>query len=248
MLGFRKIVAAGNDFLVLSVDPALLSAEERRRLCDRHWSIGADGIVHLYPATEPYHFRMGYWNADGELGSFCGNGARVAIKLAQEVYQKTHFHFLAADGAHDGEVFAPDRIGVTLTIRRPPQIRPAGGLWVDSGSPHLLLPVEGDLWSLPLSEIAPALRLEPTFDPGGVNVNFYATLADGYALRTYERGVEAETLSCGTACVALAATLGQRSVKIHTKGGALLVYRLDEQTYQLQGPVVEVASGILYRF
>lgn len=245
MLSFRKFVAAGNDFLVLSVDPALLSEKERQRLCDRHWSVGADGIVHIYPTEAPYAFRMGYWNADGKPGTFCGNGARVALKLAQETYQETRFTFLAADGAHMGEVLEPDWLGVTLTIYRPPQARPAGGVWVDSGSPHLILPAQGDLWTLPLQEIAPPLRLEQTFDPNGVNVSFYALTPDGYALRTYERGVEAETLSCGTACVALAALSGQTALKIHTRGGTLFVYRLDEKTYQLQGPLFEAASGVL---
>jgi len=246
---FRKFHAAGNSFLVLSEDPHNLSTELRRRLCDTHYGLGADGIVaiRLSSAGKASDFEMFYWNADGEPGSFCGNGARLALWLAHEATGKDYFRFLAADGAHEGWIVEtePVWIGVTLELRRAPRPRPEGGYWVDTGSPHLLLPLGNpeELRHLPLESVARPLRWETTYDPGGVNVSFYAPFAEGYAIRTYERGVEAETQSCGTAAVALAALSGEESLSLYPPGGRLLVSRLSETSFRLEGPLVEIARG-----
>jgi len=249
IMKFRKFHASGNSFLVLSEDPYTLSSELRRRLCNAHYGLGADGIVaiRLNDTEKEPDFEMFYWNADGEPGSFCGNGARLALWLAYEATGKSYFRFLAADGAHEGWIVEtePIWIGVTLRLRRSPQPRPEGGYWVDTGSPHLLLPVSNyeELRRISMESMARPLRQETAYDPGGVNVSFYAPCEEGYAIRTYERGVEAETQSCGTAAVALAVLSGKEHLSLYPPGGHLLVTRLSETCFRLEGPLVEIARG-----
>ncbi len=249
---FRKFHAAGNSFLVFSEDPCGFSSEVRRLLCSPQYGLGADGIVALRMDTllGGTDFEMFYWNADGELGTFCGNGARVAVWLAYEMAGKRYFRFRAADGLHEGWILQeePVWIGVTLMLRQPPQMRPGGGFWVNTGSPHLLLPANSldELRNLSLDTLARPLRWETTYDPGGVNVSYYASCEDGYAIRTYERGVEAETQSCGTAAVALAALSEKDPLSLYPPGGHLRVSRLSETSFRLEGPLVEIAQGRLF--
>ncbi len=249
---FRKFHAAGNSFLVLSENPNALAVERRRQLCSPHYGIGADGIVAIQHGGEKndIDFEMLYWNADGQRGTFCGNGARLAVWLAHEASGKKYFRFAAADGLHEGWILeeTPPWIGVALTLRRPPQLRPEGGTWVDTGSPHLLLPVKSfeELRSLPMESLARPLRWETTYDSGGVNVSFYVPYGEGYALRTFERGVEAETQSCGTAAVALAAIIQQDALTLFPLGGTLRVTRLSPMHFRLEGPLTEIAYGSLY--
>ncbi len=249
---FRKFHAAGNSFLVLSENADALSVERRRLLCSPHYGIGADGIVAIQLGGERdgIDFEMHYWNADGRRGTFCGNGARLAVWLAYEASGKKYFRFIAADGLHEGWILeeTPPWIGVTLTLHRPPQPRPEGGTWVDTGSPHLLIPVKSfeELRALPMESLARPLRWETTYDPGGVNVSFYARHGEGYALRTFERGVEAETQSCGTAAVALSALIQQDALKLFPLGGTLRVMRLSPTHFRLEGPLTEIAQGLLH--
>jgi len=251
---FRKFHGCGNSFLVLSEDPQGLSLEVRRSLCSPHYGLGADGIVaiRLTEGAPEIDFEMFYWNADGALGSFCGNGARLALWLAYEATGKKYFRFLASDGYHEGWILGeePIWIGVTLELRRAPQVRSEGGYWVDTGSPHLLLPVSTyeSLRELPLEAMARPLRQETTCDPKGVNVSFYAPYREGYALRTYERGVEAETQSCGTAAVALAALSNAEQITLYPPGGCLKVTRLSDSSFRLEGPLVEIAQGVFLGF
>lgn len=266
MLPFRKFHAAGNDFLVLEGSPDSLSDAQRRCLCDRHTGIGADGIVAIQPWIMQFRAEvplehgelfvpMHYWNADGKKGSFCGNGARVAMWLVYEQYRKAQATLVAADGEHKAEIvsLSPPRVAVQLTLRKPVQQVSSSQWFVDSGSPHLLIQVPTkELWTWPLALQAPTLRAETTYDPGGMNVSIFAPLEGGlWGLRTYERGVEAETLSCGTACVALAALLQkyperfhhlETSLSIHTRGGQLEV-REEGRDFWLIGPVEEVFQG-----
>jgi diaminopimelate epimerase len=256
MINFRKFEATGNEFLILSLHPCDLSPEQRRWLCDRRRGIGADGLLHIKqvgPSSEyrgeeaVYAFEMHYWNADGDVGTFCGNGARVAVWLAYEASQAKRFFFRAADGAHEGWILnqTPPRVAVSLKLHQAPVPGPNGGFYVHTGSPHLLIPIQNSetLLALPLEDVAKPLRWERTYDSQGVNVSFYAPLEEGYAMRTYERGVEAETLSCGTAAVALAALLDQAIITLYPPGGNLTVTRLNELTFRLEGPISEVIRG-----
>ncbi|MCX7606050.1 MAG: diaminopimelate epimerase [Bacteroidia bacterium] len=273
MLLFRKFHAAGNDFIVLEEDPTLLTEEARRRLCNRHFGVGADGIIYvteipslppgpaLSPSSSPADtvdaatFLFRYWNADGKLGSFCGNGARVAAWIA---YQRHPFHSAyleAADGRHTVELLhtTPPLLKVSLSLRKAPQKVGENHWFVDTGSPHFLQKVSAEELPLfPLSTYAPSLRKDTTYDPDGMNVSIFAQLdTHRWGLRTYERGVEAETLSCGTACAALAAVIpdllgsemeGTKLIQIETRGGQLSVQR-DNLDLWLIGSVEETFRG-----
>ena len=263
MLRFRKFQATGNDFIVLEgVHPESLSEEERRRLCDRHFGVGADGIVHIGPtvgrvsASEPGRAseirQFFYWNADGRPGSFCGNGARVATWIAYQERPFTEALLIASDGEHRVEVrrSRPPLIAVELFVRKAPAQIGEGVWFVDTGSPHVLykVPSVAEWETFPLTDWAPKTwRWRTDLDPGGVNVSVFAQGDGRWHLRTYERGVEAETLSCGTACVALAALLEKERrdtflISITTRGGLLQV-EYKTGTFWLVGPVEEVFRG-----
>ncbi len=249
---FRKFHAAGNDFLVLAEDPRRLDEGFRRRLCERHTGVGADGLVAIEPAASSGPvpaFAFLYWNADGQPGTFCGNGARVAGWLAYETTQARRLELIAGDGTHPVHILAenPPQIEVGLRLVQAPL--PAGEKqwFVHTGSPHLLWEVPPtQLKTFPLATAAPPLRWKKDWDPHGVNVSVFAALGPHqWGLRTYERGVEAETLSCGTACVALAALVAPQQpnpIEIHTPGGLLSV-TFREGYYWLRGPVEETFRG-----
>ncbi|MCS7153497.1 MAG: diaminopimelate epimerase [Bacteroidia bacterium] len=251
MLRFQKLQATGNDFILLEENPALLSEHARRRLCDRHFGIGADGLIYVEAVqgecARKACFQMTYWNADGRVGTFCGNGARAAAWAAyqRQAYEKAIL--LAADGEHEVEVLqtAPPLIAVSLRLLKPPHHVERGYYFADTGSPHLLVPIASEtIRELSVETIAPPLRWETLYDPKGVNVSFFAQIGSReWYLRTYERGVEAETLSCGTACVALAAVVGEEEVHISTRGGHLTVRRKSDSEYWLIGPVEVVFTG-----
>lgn len=259
MLRFRKFHATGNDFIVLEgVHPDSLSEEERRRLCDRHFGVGADGIVHVAPSAQGIYSEtllFSYWNADGRPGSFCGNGARVATWVAYHERPFSEALLLASDGQHRVEVRRnqPPLIAVELFVRKPPAQIEKGVWFVDTGSPHVLfeVPSVAEWEAFPLTDWAPqAWRWRTDLDPGGVNVSIFTQAEGTWRLRTYERGVEAETLSCGTACVALAALLEKEQrdsclISITTRGGLLQVEH-KAGTFWLIGPVQEVFRGEWY--
>lgn len=252
MLRFRKLQATGNDFISLESDPSELTQAQRQQLCDRHLGIGADGILFLKPvslllAQRAGVFEMKYWNADGQLGTFCGNGARAALWLAHHYWGVKSAILLAADGAHEAYVLqeSPFVAAVQLSIHRSPVPLSEDRWFVHTGSPHLLIETTAEsLSKLPLSEVARPLRWETTHDPAGVNVSFFSRTGPGiWQIRTYERGVEAETLSCGTACVALAAVADAPEVEIHTRGGILKVIRKEQDTFWLIGPAAPTIEG-----
>lgn len=187
-----------------------------------------------------------YWNADGQVGSFCGNGARVAAWLAHEHTGAWEFSLQAADGLHRVRILSqqPPQIAVSLQVHAAPRTLASDRWFVDTGSPHLLIAVPFKvLGSYPVTQVAPPLRWQTELDAGGVNVSFFAEGPDGaWHIRTYERGVEAETLSCGTACVALAAIVQGENLSIRSRGGTLTVVR-EAEIYWLSGPVEETFRG-----
>lgn len=255
MLHFQKLQATGNDFIILEEDPALLTIAQRARLCDRHFGVGADGIiavevVSLIMEAHTGILRMHYWNADGGIGTFCGNGARAAFWVAHQRWGVRSAVLLAADGAHEAYLVkeSPFIVAVSLTLRQSPRALSDGRWFVDSGSPHLLIESRyEELASLPIDSVAPPLRHDTTYDPHGVNVSFFARMQSArWSLRTYERGVEKETLSCGTACVALAAIAEAPEIHIETRGGTLLVRRQSPKTFWLVGPAELTYTGVYH--
>ncbi|MGH9366577.1 MAG: diaminopimelate epimerase, partial [Thermoanaerobaculia bacterium] len=231
---FTKVAGGGNDFLLFEADGRDLSEEDRRRLtlaCRRGLSVGADGALFLSPGAAG-RLRLDYLNSDGSFASFCANGTRCAARYAVR-------HGLAASDPvlETGWGPIPARVDdrrVTLTLPELPapgsDLRvwgdglPASGTPMPVGVPHLVVCVEGDLANLPIERLAPPLRWHPDL-PGGTNVNFVEVLAPGHlAVRSFERGIEGETLACGSGVVAsavVAAAKGQVSppVRCDTRSG-----------------------------
>jgi diaminopimelate epimerase len=213
-LHFAKMNGAGNDFVMLDnrAGDLQLDATQIARLCDRHRGVGADGVLMIEPATNGADFRMRYYNADGGEAEMCGNGARCFARFADRVAgarEKVSFETPAGVIAAElqGEI-------VTLEMSDPKDLRSnvhisAAGQqiechYVDSGVPHVVIPVP-KIASVNVRELGSAVRHHQEFAPRGANVNYLERRGDRQiAIRTYERGVEDETLACGTGVVASA--------------------------------------------
>ena len=258
ILPFVKMHGAGNDFLMLDgrqLD-APLDAVAVAFLCDRRRGVGADGLIVVAPA-DGLDFRMVYWNADGGEARMCGNGARCAVEYAARLgLHDGRCRFATAAGDLDGMRHEPGDVEVSL----PPWRDLALNLdledspWSEhhvchTGVPHLVIPVE-DLETIDVRTWGRRLRNHPVFAPAGVNVNWITACGDRFALRTYERGVEDETLACGTGASAAAVILCHLArvtspVAIRTRGGDDLMIAVDRAagTLTLRGPAVTSFEG-----
>ena len=200
-----KYQGAGNDFVILDnrQGEVTLTPEQVHWLCDRRFGIGADGLMTLC-ASDSADFEMHYYNADGPEGTMCGNGGRCLVAFAARM-GITHFDFLACDGPHRAALLEQhgDCSIVRLKMRDvEPPVRYPDGWHLETGSTHFVQWVK-DLASFPVDVEGKRLRWDARF-PRGANVNFVEPFADHLAIRTYERGVEAETLACGTGATAAA--------------------------------------------
>ncbi|MGD1846827.1 MAG: diaminopimelate epimerase [Salibacteraceae bacterium] len=203
---FSKYQGTGNDFVIIDNREGQFPAQDFNfiaRLCDRRFGIGADGLI-LVQEVAGFDFEMRYYNADGRLGSMCGNGARCAVAFAHTLNLfESKTHFLAVDGPHDA-FFLGDR--VRLLMQDVNDIEEVGNdFFLDTGSPHYVQFVE-DLQQLDVATAGRAIRYNDRFREEGTNVNFLELKDQHLAIRTYERGVENETFSCGTGVVASAIT------------------------------------------
>ncbi|MCW5906917.1 MAG: diaminopimelate epimerase [Chitinophagales bacterium] len=254
---FHKYQGTGNDFVMIDNRGGSLTRQHTelvKKLCDRRFGIGADGLI-LLQDVSGYDFEMVYFNSDGNESTMCGNGGRCLIKFANHlgVILDT-CRFLAIDGPHDGEVL-PDGT-VSLKMKDVEEIENIHNDFVlNTGSPHYVSFVNG-VQQLDVFNEARKIRYSPRFEKEGINVNFVEKLSDREIfVRTYERGVEAETLSCGTGVVAsslaFAATNGQllKHVYVNTPGGNLEVtFENNGRSYKniyLKGPAERVFEGEL---
>ncbi len=234
-LPFTKVHGAGNDFVVVKYPE--LSDEEFAKLapilCNRRKGIGADGI--LLVRKEPgFDFRMVYFNADGSRASFCGNGARALVLYAwKEGIASESMRFVSDAGVHKGlvvdgkpSVSLPDPKDIKLNLTLHEFDFPLH--FTDSGVPHVVVFVD-DLASFDVHNVGRSIRNHPNFAPEGTNADFVQIHDDdSISVRTYERGVERETLSCGTGAVAVATVLhklkGMKSpIEFAFPGGLLRV-------------------------
>lgn len=228
-LEFFKYQGTGNDFVMIDDRQETFPATDQAlvaHLCDRRFGIGADGLI-LLQNDPNYHFRMVYFNADGAEGSMCGNGGRCIVRFAHDLgLFDRDTRFLAVDGEHVAHV--SDEV-ISLKMSNVSGIDNREGFtFLNTGSPHVVRFVDG-LDSLDMVGEGRAIRYSEVFRPGGTNVN-YAEVLDGKTLlvRTYERGVEDETYSCGTGVTAVALVASQQlnmnsPIAIQTKGGNLAV-------------------------
>jgi diaminopimelate epimerase len=218
LLHFYKMNGAGNDFIVidnrdLSVQ---LDQDTIAALCDRHRGVGADGLLAVEPAEQGADFKFRYYNADGGEAEMCGNGARCfgrfTAHLGDDVAERVTFETIAG-------TLAAEMVGehVRIAMSEPKDLKLDTGVvlpgldaplhFLNTGVPHAVAFVPGGdaFEDLDVFTHGRAIRRHPAFAPAGTNANFATVLAPGHiAIRTYERGVEAETLACGTGMVACA--------------------------------------------
>jgi len=268
MLKFTKMNGAGNDFVMLdNRDGRLtLGASQIARLCDRHRGVGADGVLIVEPPIDRANgagadFRMRYYNADGGEAEMCGNGARCFARFASRITGR--------DGALSFETPAGliraecDGANVRLAMSDPRNLAldqelalPSGEVIVhsvDTGVPHAIVFVD-DMEKTDVRTLGSALRHHPHFAPRGTNANFLQVTGPASAsIRTYERGVEDETLACGTGVVAAALILhakhgAQSPVSIRVRGGDTLLVSFEKtpegyRNVRLTGPADFVFDG-----
>lgn len=250
-ISFYKYQGTGNDFVMIDNRKLTFHADEKliNYLCDRRVGIGADGLILLQDHPD-YDFEMVYYNADGRLGSMCGNGARCTVRFAKQLgVIEDVACFLAADGEHQASV---ERDLIQLKMSDVQNVERIGDdYYLNTGSPHYVRFVD-DVQGLDVFEEGRNVRYNDRFSAIGTNVNFIQKLDNNTIfVRTYERGVEDETLSCGTgvtACALVAGLKGFESpVKVKTLGGDLEVafeqHNGGFRYIYLIGPAKQVFTG-----
>ena len=260
---FTKMHGAGNDFIVIDNRPGYLSGMEHERirwLCDRHLGIGADGLMLIEPATDA-DFSLAYFNADGYPAEICGNGARCAVVFAKEHGFFEHTVGITIATAHQqyqANYINSHRAAVRFALPQPFEEKPriaseiqANAVWYgNAGVPHVVVWVDELPDSSKIVEVGRFLRYHPEFQPAGTNVNVIAIRESGWLrARVYERGVEAETLACGTGALACAVAAHQFlsmnwPILVEYPGGVLQVSREEAAPFLwLEGPVATVFEG-----
>ncbi|MBP7496952.1 MAG: diaminopimelate epimerase [Bacteroidales bacterium] len=258
-LDFTKFQATGNDFIMLDNRKGKINPDKKTiaLLCDRRKGIGADGLIMLSLNTE-FDFTMHYYNSDGGLGTMCGNGGRAITAFAQQlkiISKKTTFE--AYDGKHCAELlsFKDNVYNIKLQMQDVKNIiKTKNTFIIDTGSPHLVVFTE-NVDKLNVFSEGAKLRYSKAFAEKGINVDFVEIFKQHILVRTYERGVEAETLSCGTGVVASAIAaftakyVSNTDIKVKTLGGELKVkFKNNANCYSdiwLSGEVVSVFKGTI---
>lgn len=253
---FYKYEGTGNDFVLIDQRQNHYLARQDtsliERICDRRFGIGADGLI-LLQSTEGYDFEMVYFNSDGRESTMCGNGGRCIAAFANYLgVVGQHCRFIAIDGPHEASIL---NNWVELKMSDVPQVEIGDGSFIlNTGSPHYVVFVE-DLSDMNIVESGQVIRYSDRFRKEGINVNFVEKTTAGIEVATYERGVEDETLSCGTGVTAAAISYALANpsqlvfeVPIITKGGQLKVRfekKADDgfQNIWLCGPARQVFSG-----
>lgn len=252
---FEKYQGAGNDFIILDDRKAGFPDQEVgliKNLCDRHFGIGADGLI-LVRDSDQADFKMLYFNSDGRPSSLCGNGSRCVYAFAKKLgIVGSEGVFETSDGLHRATIDSEGLICIDMADIIEIEKR-GSAIFLDSGSPHHVECV-ADVASVNVQEQGAAIRYGATYFDGGSNVNFVEKVSpEKFKLRTYERGVEGETLACGTGAVA--AAIGVHYLKltsinivnIDALGGTLEVSFTSHdgqyQNIQLKGSATFVFSG-----
>ncbi len=249
---FYKYQGTGNDFIMIDDrhQDFDLNKETIGKWCDRRFGIGADGVI-LLRNHKTCDFEMVYFNPDGSQ-SLCGNGSRCAVRLAHDLGMvDRQCTFQAVDGEHRGLIDG-DTISIQMQdVGRPLEIE--GEYFIDTGSPHHIKMVN-EVAKVDVQVEGKSIRHSKPYQPGGTNVNFVQPVNGEVLVRTFERGVEDETLSCGTGVTAVALVMasmgGTSPVKVKAKGGDLLVsfIRQPDDSFceiYLSGPAEKVFEGTI---
>ena len=232
---FYKYEGTGNDFILLDNRDGKYSELKNSQiefLCNRNFGIGADGLI-LLERSAGYDFKMVYYNSDGNISSMCGNGGRCITAFAHELKMVDKAaRFIAADGDHESVILSTSPVIVRLKMSDVKSIEAIGkDIYLNTGSPHYVSFVD-DVEKIDLVSEARKIRYNDRFKSEGTNVNFVQPIDGGLAVRSYERGVENETLSCGTgvtASVLASANIGvaeksAKSILVKSRGGMLKVH------------------------
>ncbi|MEM1327944.1 MAG: diaminopimelate epimerase [Bacteroidota bacterium] len=252
---FHKYHGTGNDFILIDQRKkkylAVDDQQQIERLCHRHFGIGADGLILLQNHAE-LDFEMVYFNSDGCTSSMCGNGGRCIVAFAHYLgVFEDRCEFMAVDGAHQARIKADGWVELKMGNVKGVDIKEEG-YFLQTGSPHVVQFVE-QMEDVNIVHEGRAIRYSEPYAPGGSNVNFVQIHADYLQVATYERGVENETLSCGTGVTAAALAYAfqkkdQSEVAIRTKGGDLIVqFEQDGDTFNniwLCGATKRVFEGV----
>lgn len=255
LLTFQKYQGTGNDFVMIDQRTHKYIDHNDQKLiaflCDRRFGIGADGLILLEP-SEIYDFKMVYFNADGRQSTMCGNGGRCIVHFAWSLGvcgEETSFE--AIDGLHKGKILDKDSVSIQMSDVQQITIKPDQTYVLNTGSPHYVKLLD----HLPdnIKTSGAEIRYNEDYKQEGINVNFVKINQHNIEVATYERGVEDETLSCGTGvtAAAIATYLDKQDnnnlVNIQTKGGQLSVsFEQDGHTFKniwLTGPATKVFDG-----
>jgi diaminopimelate epimerase len=260
---FWKMQGSGNDFILIDHRRPLLPEADRlglvKKLCAPKFGVGADGLILLEP-SEKVDFRWRFFNADGSEAEMCGNGGRCAARFAflngiapENLAFETLagiIHAQVRGRQVKLELSQPHSLQLNLEIVLPEQTWT--GHFVNTGVPHVVLPV-ADLDAAPVAQAGRAIRFHPLFQPAGTNVNFIqVTGPQELRVRTYERGVEAETLACGTGSVA-AALIASRlhalpsPVAVHPSSGETLTIYFENQHEHFQSVYLEGEAAVVFQ-
>ena len=265
---FYKMTGSGNDFVMFDgrhLKADALTTEAIVAICDRRLGIGADGVALLEPTErDDVNFAFRFWNSDGSPGPMCGNGALCATRLAgilEMARPEEEVRFATPAGVHRGrvvegenesEIWLPD----CEAPQKVPKVRTVAGeespTLACPSVPHLVLRVK-DVNVVALEDRGPPLRHDPALGKGGANVNWVAPKGDGsWLYRTFERGVEGETLACGTGAVACALVLAREKlveppVKLWTRSGLPLVVSWESSASGATGLRLRGEGRVVYR-
>jgi diaminopimelate epimerase len=264
VLEFTKMNGAGNDFVLIDnrARKIKLSRDQIVRLCDRHRGVGADGVLLLAPSVSgKADWAWEFYNSDGSTGEMCGNGARCFARFVQKLTGSTRGGSFETEAGVITASFQGDRVTVSLTLpkdlRLNEQVALSGGTEaihsINTGVPHAVLFVPDADRAL-VQQLGPEIRRHPHFGPKGTNVNFVQRLGPNHIrVRTFERGVEGETLACGTGVTAAALVAAclhgfTSPVKVQVQGGEQLEvgFRDDHGAFaevRLTGPAEFVFKG-----
>ena len=261
IIHFYKVSGAGNHFVLLDLRNDRLPMRRRdlaKALCMQGHSIGADGVLFLEKSSTA-DFRLLYYNADGGEAPMCGNGARCAAAYAFEkgivgtnMIFETPCALIEANatrGSVELNMGSPRDFREKVVIRT--STGKVEGSLVNTGVPHFVTVVR-EVRKLPVETLGRELRFHRRFRPGGVNVDFVQINRDrSLIVRTYERGVEAETLACGTGAVAAAVCLGVKGlvrppVRIQTRGGDTLIVKYVDESNPLSSQLLKGSAQVIF--
>jgi len=266
-INFSKLTAAGNDFVLIDNRSLFINPKNYQslaaKLCDRRYWIGADGLIFI-EESDKCDFKMKYFNSDGSYASMCGNGGRAIAKFAYEIgAAKEKMVFETDAGIINAEMIGADK--VKLNLYEPKDLKRGIKLniedkqfdidFINTGVPHAVIFVH-DIEDIDIVKYGKAIRNHKEFSPDGTNVDFVKVEKDNTIIvRTYERGVEGETLACGTGIIASAIISGLKGfvkapVKIIARGGDILSVSFKNQDLQitniiLEGPALISFKGIV---